>query len=451
MCRRSQRTSRQIHGRSVFRGDDSASLREKRGGWTRLVVALVVLAGISIVAGHLLFVRSRVVQDNPTNDDLASWQHTPEYDRTLKTVVMSIAKRDTSLQLQDGILAALPHYTRIILLLPQSSVRMIAADLENKPYRARVRLVTYSPVSLKNSKVWLLFRDEDKLLQVDLNDSRVESYKGNTWIQDMFEVTRDSAGRAFVLRSCIHKYWTTAGAKSAAHIAADNAYLEELSTVGLEVRTLPLAFMGGNIVVDKVNGDQVAFCGGDILKATRIVSESIGGPSLSDLQITTSLADALKVDRIVFVGAGQLQPGQMYHLDQAMILLADRTAGVARIVGKRPQESSQAEEVDKAEVFLTELRRTLRSLDYRIVDIETSSKNVLRCQHYVNAIPYVDAETNQRTVLMPIYRSAQTDFDKTLIRNNTAAFESLGYKVVHVPTMADELRGGIHCLVNVID
>lgn len=52
---------------------------------------------------------------------------------------------------------------------------------------------------------------------------------------------------------------------------------------------------------------------------------------------------------------------------------------------------------------------------------------------------------------MPVFPDARTDLDRKLVERNAAAFESLGYRVVHVPTRADVLKGGIHCLVNVLE
>ena len=85
-----------------------------------------------------------------------------------------------------------------------------------------------------------------------------------------------------------------------------------------------------------------------------------------------------------------------------------------------------------------------------MVNIDTSVDNILNHQYYVNAIPYVDAVTGKRTLLMPVFSKGKNQLDKELISKNTAAFESLGYKVVHVPTKADKINGGIHCLLNVL-
>lgn len=451
MFGREQHNWRQVDSCRSVPGDHGLGKRWGMRPAALTVVALITVAMMSILVGYLLFVQGKPVGPNSDSHKSSSWRCVPEYNRRLKRVVLSVAKGNSSIELQDSLLTALPAYTKIILLLPESSVELIRRDLEDKPYRSRVQLVTYPAASLKNSKVWILFRDKDKLVEADLTGSNVENYVGNTWGQDMFEVVENQTGRTILLRSCVHKYWFTAAADSAAHISPDNTYLDRLSTVGMEVRTLPLAFMGGNIFIDEVDGEQVAFCGSDVLKNTRTVARAIHDANPSDAKTEAVIRNALKVDKVILLGAEQSQPDQMYHLDQAMLLLPDKVAAVAKIVGGRPKASPQAEEIKEAERFLAALRSTLRSLGYRLIDVETSAQNVLRCQHYVNAIPYVDVETGQRTLLMPTYLSAQTDFDKSLISKNTAVFESLGYKVIHVPTRADELRGGIHCLLNVID
>ena len=75
----------------------------------------------------------------------------------------------------------------------------------------------------------------------------------------------------------------------------------------------------------------------------------------------------------------------------------------------------------------------------------------MRYQHYVNAIAYEDLRTARRTILLPVFPAAQTPDDQRIIQRNSATLASLGYRVVHVPSTTDELRGGIHCLVNVLE
>ncbi len=90
-------------------------------------------------------------------------------------------------------------------------------------------------------------------------------------------------------------------------------------------------------------------------------------------------------------------------------------------------------------------------MGYRLVNIDTLIHNVFNYQYYLNAVPYIDAETGQRTLLMPVFPSTQRQFEKDLVKKNTVGFESLGYKVVCVPGKADKFNGGIHCFVNVLE
>lgn len=124
--------------------------------------------------------------------------------------------------------------------------------------------------------------------------------------------------------------------------------------------------------------------------------------------------------------------------------------GVARVTGECPSLQPDAARVKEVLAFLAKLRPILHDLGYTVVDVDVTVRNVLNYQHYVNAIPYVDKRTGQRTVLTPIFPEATTERDKQVARKNSRALESLGYTVVHVPTKAYELTGGIHCLVNVL-
>jgi hypothetical protein len=90
-----------------------------------------------------------------------------------------------------------------------------------------------------------------------------------------------------------------------------------------------------------------------------------------------------------------------------------------------------------------------KKYNYKILDIDISIKNLFNHQFYVNAIPYIDAKTNQKMILMPIFQ--EDKFDLELQEKNTKVFESCGYKVIHVKNTAYKNKGGIYCLVNIIE
>lgn len=375
----------------------------------------------------------------------------PEYDRTLKRVVISLAGPDASLGLHHELLMRFPRYTDVILLVEKANLKAIRAEAEGRPYRDRLILVPYDAAQRQSSRVYCLFSDSDKLVELDTQSPQPVSQHGSVWAQDLFEVTRSPSGVPVLLASDVHKYYVVGDDHSPLRVMRDNIYLSRLNAVGLEVRPTPIAFKGGNVLVDNVAGSLIAFVGGDVLRMTRAVRRAFDDVNASDVQLSNMIKDALHVQTVVAVGRGGVQPELMYHLDQAVTLLPGRVAAVTRLVPDGAGPLPDAKRFHEVESFLYELRAVLRTLGYKLVDIETTPRNLERFQHYVNAIPYVDAQSGRRTILMPVFPADQTAHDRRIIARNTAVLESCGYRVIPVPTQANELHGAIHCLVNVLE
>ncbi len=426
-----------------------------------IVVGLVIVAGALSSIGSWPSLRpsignrgvgaSLVDERSSSDDPLGPHSIIPEYDRTLKKVLFSLARRDTSLKLHHELLVRTPGYAQIVMLVERANLNAIEAELAGKAYRERVQLVAYDGEPHAAGTFYVLTPDRDKLLQINTEATYSGTRYGNLWAQDFFEVTTSQSGELTLLTSSVHKYFNAVGDSSNRKVIGDNAYLTHLRSLGLDVRGLPLAFKGGNVLVDDVAGRRIAFCGGDTLRTTRTVSRSLDNTDPTDSEIIRIIQSALNVHEVAILGRERTQPSKMYHLDQAMIPLPGGVVAVTRLVGENVAGLSTHPEIAEVRRFLAEMRSRLVARGYRLVDIETSLANVMAYQFYVNAIPYVDLQTNQRTVLMPVFDAARTDFDLELVDRNTAAFESLGFKVVHVPTLADELTGGIHCLVNVLE
>jgi len=100
---------------------------------------------------------------------------TPEYDRTMQKVLVSLDRKDTTLGLLDGLLEHLPSYAEIIVLLSRASLEGIHAELKDKPYRDRIRLVAHDVECPTDKRIYLLFRDEDKLVPLTSRVGRVPS------------------------------------------------------------------------------------------------------------------------------------------------------------------------------------------------------------------------------------------------------------------------------------
>ncbi len=436
---------------------DGEGLRRRKPRRRRTVVlCLVLLTGVSLAGSlamvpRLLSSGQRQVASGPPWDLLAHCRVTPQYDRRLKKVLICLRGSSSSLALHHEILARLPQYSQIILLMPRTNLRAIQSDLQDKAYGDRVRFVVYDSEPRQDLRFYLVLPDKDQLVKVNLSRSYGVRELDSVWAQDLFVVTTSPAGGLVLLLPCVQKYFSTVGGDREQCLVADNVCLDDLSREGLEIQRLPLAFRGGNILADEIGGRRVALIGCDTFRISRASSQALVGPALSESAVTSYLRKALNVDEAIVIGGPQPQPEQMFHLDQAVMLLHGGVAAVTRIVGPLPDAPADARRIIEAKQFLSGLRRALAGVGYRLVDIDTSVRNVLSFEHYINAIPYVDAVSGRRTILMPVFPSGQTDSDRQLVRRNSQTLRSLGYKVVHVPTRANEMNGGIHCLVNVLE
>lgn len=372
----------------------------------------------------------------------------PEYDRKMWSVVVSLPSGDADPELQDEVLRHVPSYSQILFLIPADRVEEIMVWKADKSYGKQITLVTYDPQYRQGARLYLLLPDEDQLVAVDTEDYEIGTQHGTIWAQDLFEVVRSPTGNLGLEIPCVHKCFQGARNRADLHVAGDNTFLNRLESDTRTAHWLDLAFKGGNILCDSHNGETIAFCGYDSIRSTRTVWSAFHGETLSDRQIVERFQKALDVDRVILAGPAKPQPKLLYHLDQAMLPLPDSVVAVSEVVGATPRLEPDATQIRTIRAFLARLRATLHELGYTIVDIETPVENVLRYQHYLNAIPYIDARTGARTLLMPVF--PETD-DARLVRRNIESFRSLGYRVVQVPTNAYRLTGGIHCLVNVLD
>lgn len=374
----------------------------------------------------------------------------PEYERLMEHVVLSLSSGEDEPKYHHEIISRLPGYTRIDLMVPEGHLDAIKSWTKDKPYRDRIRVVSYDPQYRNGARLYLLLPDEDQLVAVDTEDYRLGSQYGTIWAQDLFEVAIALDGRTLLLTACAHKCFQGARDRRDRRVISDNAYLACLDTDDVEVRRLPLAFKGGNILVDELAGRRIVFCGYDSVRSTRTAWRAFEGETISDDKVAEMVQDGLNADQVVIVGGTHSQPELMYHLDQSMLLLPDGVAAVPRIVGERPRLEPDASPIRQVEAFLNALRPKLGKLGYRVVNIDTTVQNVLHYQHYVNAIPFVERESGKRTILLPSFPDATTEQDRAVVQKNTKTLESLGYSVIHVPTRAYELTGGIHCLINVL-
>ncbi len=338
-----------------------------------------------------------------------------------------------------------------MIVLPESRVNEIKTRFKKYPVKNKITFHPFKTITLKKGNMYLIFAENEKLVDSGQMENIIIP-KGTVWAQDLFEPAKLSNGKNLLLISDAYKMFYSDDSKSieeAVNVQPDNLFLKNLSSENSDGMRIPFVFMGGNILVDQFNGIKIAFCGGDILKDTQIVWQAYYEELLEKDKFIKIVKKYLNVDEVYILGEKTVQPSYMFHLDQAMILLPDGIAGVTNIIGKG--SDSNIKDVNEIENFLSETKRLLNQIGYKVIAIDTSIDDILNHQFYVNSIPYIDKRNDKRMLLMPVSTQKQTADEKALIDKNISTFKSVGYKVVTVPSKATDFNGGIHCLVNVIE
>ena len=374
-----------------------------------------------------------------------SFRIEPEYVRTLQKVVLSLETSSEDLSMHEEIIRSLPDYSEVLLLLPDRRSQDIGRQLKALGLDRKVRLIPFSSRFVGKAEGYRLFTRNSEIRKLK---KRRLLPRGSVWAQDLFEVARTEQGTSAILAPIIHKWFVKPGTRWGSRLESDNVFVEKLASRGMDLKRVPLVFKGGNVLVDEFGGQSIAFAGGDIISDTKVVLEDTLGKKISSAEVVEGLRLYLNVDHIVVIGRHTSQPVKMFHLDQAMVLLPGGVAGVTRVVDYEQGRASR--EVDEVQRLLDELRAELWGLGYKIVDIAATVEDVENYRYYVNGVPYMNKRTGKREFLMPRFSGSVEGAGAEIFKRNVSAFESLGYRVIPVSTNANERRGGIHCMVNVI-
>lgn len=385
-----------------------------------------------------------------------SYKIIPEYDRFLGKVVFSLPVKNEkvpSLTLINHLklLEFLPEYTEVLVILPENRIEEVRLQIDSMSIKNKVLMCPFKTYSLKNGYLYMVFSEKDKLVGSGLMKD-ILIPKGTIWAQDLFEVAVNSKNQNQILISEIYKMLYSTESKSndqEVNVNPDNLYLDNLLPKEIKTKRTPLAFMGGNLLVDKFNGKTIAFIGWDVFKDSKILWQAYFEKDLDYTNFKKMLKKFLNVDELYMIGSKKPQPSYMFHLDQTMIFLGDGVVGVTNLVGDAPAEYKK--EVEYTHAFLLETRTLLRQLGYRIISIDTSIQNLLKYRFPTNSIPYIDKISGEKKLLIPIQMGKIPTDEKVIIEKNSIAFNKAGYEVIQVPTEASNFNGGIHCLINVIE
>ncbi len=421
-----------------------------------LIIILSVCAASTIVISIFIYFQGRGKYGGQT-----AYEVIPEYNRTMEKVIISIPIKNTlvpSLSLTSHFehLKYLPDYTDILIILPENRIDEAKTALIKSQIINRVILYPFKTIVLEKGHLYLIFAENDKLMDSGLIKNLVIP-KGTIWAQDLFKPAKNpDSGIVLLVPDAYKMFYSSKGntLKESVGVQPDNLFLSSLflenSPDKINVLRIPLVFMGGNILVDQYKGQTIAFCGSDILADARIVWQACYGEYLEEKKFIAMVKKYLNVNTVLILGKGKLQPPYMFHLDQAMILLPGRVVGVTTLAGDAPP-SQHSKDIEKIRSFLGEVRSVFRQLGYTIINIETSQDNIINHEFFVNSIPYINKKTGKRKMLMPVPYRPMNSLEEKMVRNNILAFESVGYDVITVPSQSTSLRGGIHCLINVIN
>ncbi len=290
----------------------------------------------------------------------------------------------------------------------------------------------------------------------------------------------------------------------------ENEFIFELEKTGVEIRRVPVEFAGGNIFIAvDGNGKKILLNGADDFIYTSETYKELGKP-ISEQEYRDILKKAFNVDDVVMIGrrdeGGALlrQEPLMFHIDQSMIPISDGLVAMPRI--ELPQSYPAQEEIynewknsvmNLAKKYLIEVeivegkavykvpdswgirqenelhyqqrkidwkyseamkiyfikeemeayRDTMRERGFQIIDLLVTQSNLNNFQAYTNGIVYMDKETGQKSIIMPIFPNEQGEYkmEGTNLKNKEA-FEKAGFNVKVVPDKAFKYHGNIHCL-----
>lgn len=208
-------------------------------------------------------------------------------------------------------------------------------------------------------------------------------------------------------------------------------------------------FEGGNLAFDRVGDRSRVFIGFNDVRLT-IENYKRRGRSLDVEGVAELVSRDFGGAEVVVMGR-QLQSRFLFHLDQAFILLGDDVAVVNRILGPPSPEQRQLEAT----------RSRLTALGYRTMAIDHTQADVEGYRVSTNAVPFVDAETGQKTIIFPVFPgelkgapprgplSGEHLAGKALAAYRV--YEAAGYLPIPVRDLSHVVGGNTHCMANVLD
>lgn len=379
-----------------------------------------LLAGIGRVENNQRHVR-KVFQNffapNPatTQRDL---RLTPEYDRTLAEVAISISYADVGnpkpLWRHEPILRALPAYTRLHIVMPPPTLAGVKKMLAEMGLADRAML---HPLEDWNRK-----------------KENVTRYSRQTrWVRDTFMVGTDGSGKAAI-------FVPLAYAKFSDLTKSDLDFVRRKWHDPQQITSLPVFLRGGNVAVaERHDGRRLAFVGDHEIALNEehfVHSTGMAPPKPLIPEVLKRIAQTTDVRVLP-------NTDRLFHIDMAVNFLAPGLAAVVAPLdeGKMANEDLQV---------LATLRRKLAENGFRVINVPTTAARIKAYRSPVNALPFVDKTTGKRKLIVPRFEDETVTVDgrpQSLNEAIRTSYERAGIEVVFAEDRFSDRWGNVHCAI----
>lgn len=370
-----------------------------------------------------------IVKEQIGEDEIAV---TPEYERELKRILISIPtndyggkKRDTGSpekadqylrRLYTDLLKSLPEYTEIEIILQPDDQILVEMMIKN--------------LGIKNKITFHL---------VDSEIGNIEE-----WAQDLGEAIKVNGQEKFLKPLSLSLDDNLQATK---RVKTRNQSIDQ-AFGSANVVPASFYFEGGNITYDKTDDGLRVFVGYNDIDNTQYYYEKNGVKKTLE-EIAKMISNQFGGAEVVIMGT-ERQPKEIFHLDQSFIILADQQVVLNKIDDETPAAES-----------LIIMRKQLENLGYKISNIDLSQSDLTNSFISTNAIPYVDKQTKERKIIFPVFPGeVNGNFDNLAEltpdilqgkgKQTFEIYQKLGYRPVPVRDFSHVLKGNTHCISNVL-
>jgi hypothetical protein len=347
-------------------------------------------------------------------------RQTPEYQRSLETVLLSIHASDAAaanpLYRHEPILEQLPSYSKVHLFTPQRHAERVRRRLDELGWSERSHV---QPVSN--------WSREERGIPLRHTTTR--------WAQDLVEVARDRHGTQHVIAP-VTRYQIEDLSRP------DNGYLGSLVREDRKLLRVPLFWRGGNILIGEGN-NRTLFVGQREIENNR----SDWYNAVFSLPQDQAVKDLLQ--RLTGVAALHVVPNSphLFHLDLVVTFLAP---GVAALIA--PLDENVVAPEDRR--VIAHLESLLITSGFRIVEIPTVAERIAAYQSPVNIVPFTQRGDQRRRALVPQYPDLSVEHDGTPRSLNELVnqrYRDEGIEVVEIEDRFFSKRGNTHCALSALD